>query len=468
MKERLRHLFRHPDDRSLPMTGVELTGGMLGGVLTNLLPVVVITFMQYFYTDVVGIDAGLAGTVVLAARLINALTDLISGVIISRTRSRFGQARPWLLRLVLPMALITMISFSVPPFLGVQGKNVYIIVTYTLMNAVLFSLVSMATAVIPPSQSSHARSRQMVGILASLCGVIFNGAVIAGVQWYTTTQGDTPEAWRLIGILLGSVVLLGMGVMFITSHERTETSAVPGTTRPPVPFIEGVKALRYNKYWIIMALVAFLGAVEGGLGSGNIFYFRTVLGDPNIMAANALITLFPNAGCLILIAIFRKRLNQQALLMGGLALKAVTYLVNAVFYTSPTAFLLCSVVRSVASTPFWAFNGVFLVNTIEYGEWKTGLRTDSLNITMSSFGSRLGSGLGGAMVGWLLSAAGYVKNAAVQPEAVAGTTVWISLILPAGLVGIMAILLGFYDLDKHYEGITAALKQRHQPVENAE
>jgi len=120
--------------------------------------------------------------------------------------------------------------------------------------------------------------------------------------------------------------------------------------------------------------------------------------------------------------------------------------------------------RSLSSGPLMALTNVFLLNTIEYGEYKTGIRADSLIVTVSGFGNKVGMGLGAALIGWLLAFGGFISNSEIQPETIGNTIVLIYCLIPAIIAGFQITALLFYDLDKHYDDIVNKLKLKRNGI----
>jgi GPH family glycoside/pentoside/hexuronide:cation symporter len=106
------------------------------------------------------------------------------------------------------------------------------------------------------------------------------------------------------------------------------------------------------------------------------------------------------------------------------------------------------------------YSGIYLLNTIEYGEYKTGVRANHLIVSVSSVWNKIGAGLGGALIGWLLSAGGYNGDAPVQADPAQKMIVNIYYLIPMVAAVLTYILMLFYDLDKKYEGIAEELKKR--------
>ena len=88
------------------------------------------SFLLFYYTDYVHVSAGVIGTIMLVSRVFDGITDLIMGIIVDRTKSRFGKCRPWILRMAIPFALAGILLFTVPSGLGNTAKLAYIFITY--------------------------------------------------------------------------------------------------------------------------------------------------------------------------------------------------------------------------------------------------------------------------------------------------------------------------------------------------
>lgn len=120
-----------------------------GDAASNVVWAAMGTFAMMYYTDVAHVSAAAVGTIMLLSRFLDGASDLIMGLIVDRTKSRYGKARPWLLRIAIPFALATFLMFSVPDFSS-KGKLAYIFVTYNL----LMTMYTLYTAFSAPSPQS--------------------------------------------------------------------------------------------------------------------------------------------------------------------------------------------------------------------------------------------------------------------------------------------------------------------------
>lgn len=99
------------------------------------------SLLIYFYTNVIGIDAGVIGLIMLVSRVFDGVSDFIMGILIDRTKSKHGKARVWILYLALPYAVVAVLLMTVPP-VGRMGQAIYIFLTYNLMNTIIYTAIS--------------------------------------------------------------------------------------------------------------------------------------------------------------------------------------------------------------------------------------------------------------------------------------------------------------------------------------
>lgn len=119
------------------------------------------SFLLFYYTDYVHVNAATIGTIMLLSRIFDGVTDLIMGMIVDRTKSRFGKCRPWILRMAIPFALAGILLFSVPSGLGNTSKLIYIFITYNLVSSVVYTAINVPYATLNSliTQNQYERSR---------------------------------------------------------------------------------------------------------------------------------------------------------------------------------------------------------------------------------------------------------------------------------------------------------------------
>lgn len=450
-------LFHHPKDIRDPLTGLELTGMTIAGTTLSVLQVVINVFISYYYTNVLGLGAAFVGTLLLVTRIADGFSDLGMGVIITKTRSRFGKARPWAIRMSLPLLLSVILAFWAPPEWNTTAKSVYATVTYFLMITVAITPAGITGSVLSTNMTVNNRSRRIGSMLSAICVMIGSVAGNLAVVQITEAFGDTHMVWRGIAAGFGLLAFLGQLAQFFFTRERdfnggTQKNAVQVSVKESLP------ALYKNKYFILMCFFGLFSSLDAAMSGCVIYYVKYVLFNANLIGAIGVVTLIPTLAGISLIPLVFKKTSPKALMLAGLAIKTVTFAVNLLFPANIPLFLTFTAIRGFVGSPMMIYGGVYLLNTIEYGEYKTGVRANNLIVSVSSVAGKIGSGFGGALIGWLLGLGGYVGTAAVQPEAARSMIVYICFLVPIIAAAAQFALLCFYNLDKKYAHIMAKLQ----------
>jgi GPH family glycoside/pentoside/hexuronide:cation symporter len=149
----------------------------LGDVACNVVWSGVGSFATYYYTNSAGLAAAAVGTMFLVSRIFDGISDIIMGIIIDRTRTRFGKARPWLLWMALPFGISGFLLFSVPQSWGVGAKLVYAYITYNLLSTVIYTAVNLSYGALNALITDDSRDRTLLNIFRML-GAVFCGIMV--------------------------------------------------------------------------------------------------------------------------------------------------------------------------------------------------------------------------------------------------------------------------------------------------
>ncbi len=435
----------------------EKLGYGFGDFASNIVLSAVGAFLLFFYTDVIGAPAAAIGTIILVSRIFDGFTDIMIGAMVDKTKSKHGKARPWLLWMAVPYAISTILVFTVPD-IGTVGMLIYIAITYNLLYLV-YTAINVPYGVLNSliTQDQYQRSQlnifRMFMALAGVCLVIFYTFPLV------EAFGGGKIGWQLVfgmyGLVAGALFLY----TFFTTKERVNAGNAQATEN--IPLKQGVKYLFSNKYWAMLVVFAVILYAGMGLGSGlNVYYASSILNDPALVGPLGLAGLLPILVGLLFVSPIIKKFGKRNASIGGMILGLVGTFVIAVDPTSGTLVLIGAVIRGIGLVPVVASIFSMFADTIEYGEWKTGARTEGLIYSAGSFGTKVGGGLGTAAIGWALSMGGYVGGAAEQSDTALGTIIFLFVWLPVIFSALQVLVLYFYKLDKEYPQILKELQQR--------
>lgn len=257
-------------DRTAKLGLGEKLGYGLGDFGFNLYWTTIASFLAAFYTDVFGISAVAAGTMMFTTKFIDACTDPIMGAIADRTKSRFGKFRPYLLFAGLPMAGAALLTFSTPD-LDETGKIYYAYATYTLM-MVMYTVLSTPYSALSGVMTARSQERTSLisirFIFAFSCGFVVNYFTLDLVSYFG--QGDDELGWKMTMGLYGLAAALIFFITFLSTRERI----VPATDQQTNP-VDDIKDLLDNRPWLILFALAMIIMMTITMRGGSAYYFFT-------------------------------------------------------------------------------------------------------------------------------------------------------------------------------------------------
>lgn len=415
-------------------------------------------FLMFYYTDYIGVSAAVVGSIMLFSRIFDGISDLIMGVIIDRTKSPFGKARIWILRLVIPYAIGTVLLFSVPAGWSEMAKYVYIFFSYNIAFTVLFTGINLPYATLTALMTQDQYKRSVLSIfrmILATCGTLFiKTCTLPVVKFF----GDDARAWTYTFVVFGALEIITFMITFLFTRERVNTSE---DKRMSIPISLGFKALVKNKYWFMATLnLVLIFIAQGVNGSSEVYYAKEVLGNGNLVGTFSVALQVTQIVCMFFIAGFVKKFGKRNVLMTGAAIMIVGYGIMGIGAERLPVLIAGCMLRGVGNAGISACMFAMVTDTIEYGEWKTGIRTEGLINSAASFGQKIGNGLSNVVMGAILAAGGYVGTAATQTASAISAIKVSYIYVPIVLTVAQIIVLAFYHLDKEYDTILENIKKR--------
>ncbi|SDZ57502.1 glycoside/pentoside/hexuronide:cation symporter, GPH family [Evansella caseinilytica] len=436
----------------------ERIGYGFGDMASNVVVTAVSMFLMFYYTDVMGISAGVIGTIMFVSRIFDGLTDLGMGIAIDKTKSKHGKARPWLLWMAGPIAITTILMFSVPESWGTTATLVYVAVTYNLLFLIYTAInVPYGTLNALITQDQHQRSILNIFRMSMAIGttIIISSVTMPLIESF----GGNPRAWQLVFAIFS---IVGMG-LFILSFLWTKEKVKPASEEANnVSVKDGVKALFKNKYWVLMVLIAVTVFIFQALISGiTVYYAQYLLNDTGLVGLLTMSLFIPLLVGMLFMAPVLKRFGKRNTAMIGSVLIIIGSFIVLINPESLAVVLAGTIIRGIGFAPLAGTVFAMLADTIEYGEWKTGVRTEGLVYSGGSFGTKVGGGLGAAIIGWILAFGGLTDGGIeAQPESLFVAVKFLFIFLPVILCTILLVLFSFYKLDKEFPQIMKDLEQK--------
>lgn len=436
-----------------------------GDLGCNIIYSAMAAFLLYYYTDYMKVSALAVGTVMLVSKLFDGIVDLAMGVIVDRTKSRFGKCRSWILRMTIPFAIAAVLLFSVPSGLGENGKIIYIFITYNLVSSVIYTAINVPYATLNALITQDQYERSVLSIfrmtLATTGTLIITNLTLPLVKFF----GDNASAWTKTFMVFGILSIVVFLITFAGTKERVKPSK--NTNQEELPFHKGVKYLFQNKYWIMITVTLVLIFINYSLNSGAaVYYAKVVLKDPNMIGPMNLVASVVQIVAMFFTAFIIKKTGKRNMLIIGSVIYGLGFAMFAFTGTSYIGIMIACGLKGIGNAGISSCMFAIVSDTIEYGEWKTGYRTEGLVNSASSFGFKVGNGLGSAMIGWILAFGGYSESAVTQSASSLMSINAIFIYIPVVVTVLQIIVMTFYHLDKEYDSIVQDLTSEKSVVVN--
>lgn len=409
-----------------------------------------ITFLMFFYTNVFGIAAGTAGTILLVSRIVDAFNDPVVGALADRTNTRWGRYRPWVLCTAIPLAAALVLCFTTPP-LTATGKIVWAAVTYNLL-MVIYAANNIPYCALSGVMTGDSRARTSLASWRFVCAM--GAAFVVNVFSVDLIElfggDDAASGYQLTMAFWGAIAIVFFAVTFLFTKERINLGP-----RQRSSLRQDMSDLLHNGPWIALFSIAVLIYIQLALRSGTmLYYFNYYLRSDDVFAWIDNFGVFNGVGlaCTIvgvmlsepLSARLGKRTTFRICLLLSSAIMAGLALVP------PDSFAALLTLQGVLHLTFgptipilWAM----MADVADYAEWKTGRRSTALAFASIIFGLKLGFGIGGWLNGKLLDAFGYSATNDVSSTATRGIVLMVT-VFPATALLFAACVTAFYRLDE--------------------
>lgn len=451
----------------------EKIGYALGGQGANLYLMMISSFLLVYYTNVVGIDAGLVATLMGVSKLLDGVSDIIAGRILDHTKTKYGKFRPWLLRMMIPTATCMILMFNVPAGVSIIGKAVYVFVTYNLANTICLTMMYVSNSSLSGAMTMNQADRGLNGGLYMLLGIaggiVLNSTVLQISSAVSGGDSYSSKGWSVMIIIYTVVFIILTILQFASTNERVTLAnwngidvgtEETGKSDDGIGIIEALKILIHDKYWVIfivdMICVVF---IQTSLNMNSIYYAQYVLGDvllytplSNCLSICALL------GAVISLPLLTKVKKRNLCLSG-----AVFLLIGAVIPVLGNDMIILYIASALRGLGTGISAGVLpgmLQDSITYAQWQSGKDVLGMGNAAYSFTNKIGASLGTIILGWMLSVGKFDGTLAVQPESAVSVIKVLYIWIPFAMSILCAICMSLYDLDGKYGQIAEELKSR--------
>ena len=425
-----------------------------GDIAGNVVYAFLTAFVMIYLTDTIGLNSGIIGTLIAVSKLLDGVSDVFFGSMIDRTKSKMGKARPWMFYGFFGCAITLFGVFAIPTNIGKTAQYAWFFIAYTLLNAVFYTANNIAYAALTSLVTKNSKERVEMGSFRFMFSFGTNMLIQAFTFGAVDALGGGAAGWRAIAIIYCIIGIITNTVSVFSVKELSEEELREGeevTEDSKLTFGETFKLLLSNKYFAMICLIYILQQLRAAMvGVGTYFMtyvllnqklfgvFSWAINIPLILALTITPTLVAKAKGMY-------KVNKYSYIMATACRLGI---VVAGYMGSVPLMLVFTVLTSLGEGPWQGDVGAVIANCSEYTFLKTGKRIDGSMFSCTSFGTKLGGGIGVALSGWLLDMSGYINNAAVQPDSCITMLSIMYLWLPFVFNFIITIILSFLNVEE--------------------
>ena len=444
----------------------ERLGYGTGNIGVGIIRTIIGTYFLVYMTNTALLNVAIISVIIAVSRVFDGISDLIIGNIIDNTESKMGKARVWLARMCLPLFVSVLLMFWVPPQFPEAVKYIYVFLIYNIVNTVLFTFVMLSQYSLLSLITSDKEEHGLLGIISSIllqvgslaCGTLFVKVLSAFAD--STGNQNTQKGFTAACIIFCSISVLAIFTSVFTTKERVRGD-VRSEKRPKASvagFMTAFKIMLSERSWIVVTVTTTLCVlVTEMMTQSGVYYSMYVLHDMDNISWIIATILVPSVIIQFAMPSLFKKISKKTFYVGGNLLVSAATLGFALVSPSVPGMVGFSILKGVGTGMLTGILPGLIADLVGETSRKRGRFMPGAGFAVFSTSNKLGSGLGGVIFGFILSAAGFngaldAQNIA-QPAAVPVAVTWTFLWLPMIFTAVSAVIFYlFFDTDKNTGG----------------
>lgn len=427
----------------------------MGDFACNLIWQVISLYLLYFYTDVMHLNATSIATMFVVCRVVDAITDVLVGLAIDKTKSRWGKNRPWFLFGSIPFAVSAFLAFSVPD-ISPDGKLLYAYATYIFLSF-MYTVVNIPLASILPSLTDDMNERTVLATWRKFFA--FLGSTIVSATALTLVQmignGNEVLGFRVVMGMFGVVGCACFFLTFLLVRENNVDTVQQATIK------ETLSSLVHNQPWKIFALnILFMWTGYFLQSSALVYYYKYYIGSTALSSLVATIMTMVPMFANLTVPFLAKKLGKKNLYSAATIIQLMGLLIIMLGDMNTTIILIGAFISACGYGIKESIYFSMQADPVDYGEWKTGIQAAGTLSSINGFLGKIAQALAGWLSGILLAWGAYDSSAAVQSTQALLAIRCMYLYVPIILLICSIVIMQFYKLDKQLPMIQKELEIR--------
>ena len=450
-----------------------------GDIAGNVIYALLSAFVMIFLTDTVGMNAGIIGSLIAASKLLDGVSDIFFGVLIDKTSTKMGKARPWMFYGYFGCAICLVAIFCIPANISAFAQYTWFFVAYTVLNAGFYTANNIAYSALTALITKNNQERVEMGSIRFMFAFGTSMLIQTVTVSFVAAFGGGAAAWRTVAIIYAVVGLISNTISVMSVRELSPEELAGNEINPVVydkQIKEGeleqvaeelkgeaqtgeekyslgaaFKLLVQNKYYLMIVVSYLLMQIYSATLNMGIYFMSYVLKNANLLGIFSWAINIPMiVGLLMKPMLVQKwggmfRLNKMGYIIGSLGRILV---VVAGYMGSVPLMLASTAIAALGMSPLQGNMNALIATCSEYTYLTTGKRVDGTMYSCTSFGTKVGGGIGTAVAGWLLALSGYVGGAEVQSAACMNMLHILYLWMPMVLTILITLILRGLNVEK--------------------
>ncbi len=413
-------------------------------------------YLLYFYTDIVGISPYLAGWIYALGIAWDAVTDPFMGYLAERTSSKRGKYRPYIFFGTIPLGLSFILLFWVPPFTGLSLFLCLLLVN--VFHRSCFTIVSVPYSSLTPRITSDSEERTKL-TTARMIGASFGTLLMSSLGFPIINYfGQNDESLGIIYFAAFFAII----ILYITYASVNESST--NEVKETYPSISKLvlSILKNYPFWIVFSSILILGSTTIMFNKNLIYYIKYALDLHNyqgLVLGLSGLSSFASIPFWSYVSLKIGKRNTWQISMSFLLLAFALFYYYQINSLQELIIIVCliGIASGAGGVLFWSM----LPDTVEYGEWKSGIRTESSLYGFMTFAQKSSIAVAALILGFLLSGIGFEPNQIQSEETISGMKFMMSWIPICGII-ISLVLMYFYPISTKFHGeLLQRIKERN-------
>ena len=453
----------------------------IGAVGKDMVYMLSASYVLSYYQDIMGVSAVAMGVILFIARIFDAFNDPIMGIVVAKTKTKWGKFRPWLFIGTLTNAIVLYLMFAAPPTLNGSGLVAYAAVTYilwgvtyTMMDIPYWSMIPAFTKSGKERENLSALARSCAGVGSALITIITVLSVSALGKFAGGSTATEVErlGYKYFALIVAVLFVIFISITCLNIKEKSSVNMETATVK------EMFKALFQNDQAMTMVVAIVMINTALYITSNLVIYFFKYDFSPEVWQSNY--TLFNTFGgafqilaMMLLFPLLRKFMNTMKIFYvsfymafaGYIILLGITFSgIDNVYFLLIPAYLIMSAIGMLN-----VIVTIFLANTVDYGEWKNNRRDESVIFSMQTFVVKFASGIAALAASLVIAVFHIRKDETAEVLTAISTSGRMGLRACMTLIPIAVLLIGLVVFKKNYiltEEKTREIEQKLQTRKN--